>query len=73
MGPNNLCYVTLHFLFFPYVPMSLSTVSTKGQVGFLQTFKVAMSHFVFTHVERSTLKAYLFVSTTAPVYLLVGH
>ncbi len=23
MGPNNLCYVTRHFLFFPYVPMSL--------------------------------------------------
>ncbi len=22
-GPNNLCYVTRHFLFFPYVTMSL--------------------------------------------------
>ena len=23
MGPNNLCYVTSHFLFFAYIPMSL--------------------------------------------------
>ena len=23
MGKNNLCYVTHHFLFFPFVPMSL--------------------------------------------------
>ena len=23
MGSNNLCYVTCHFLFFPYVPMSI--------------------------------------------------
>ena len=23
MGPNNLCYVARHFLFFPYVTMSL--------------------------------------------------
>ena len=23
MGSNNLCYVTRHFLFFPYVAMSL--------------------------------------------------
>ena len=23
MGPNNLCYVARHFLFFPYVAMSL--------------------------------------------------
>ncbi len=23
MGPNNVCYVTRHFLVFPYVPMSL--------------------------------------------------
>ena len=23
MGPNNLCYVTHHFLFIPYVAMSL--------------------------------------------------
>ncbi len=23
MGPNNLCYVTRHFLLFPYVIMSL--------------------------------------------------
>ncbi len=45
MGPNNLCYVTRHFLFFTYVPShlskiltSLSTVFIKGHVGFLQLF-----------------------------------
>ncbi len=47
MGPNNLCYVTRCFLFFPYVPMSffyktltsLSTVFMQGHFGFLQLLK----------------------------------
>ncbi len=57
MGPNNICYVTRHFLFFPYVPVSLFirpwrhlifTVNfMKGYVGPSTTFKVAVSHIVF--------------------------
>ncbi len=61
MGPNNLCYVTRHFLSFPYVPMSLfktlmslSTVFIKGHVRRISTtFTVAMSHFIF--YPRGTL------------------
>ncbi len=60
MGPNNLCYVTCHFLFFPYVPMSLfyktlmslSTVFIKGRhVRFLQLLKWLCCPSFFTHVE----------------------
>ncbi len=55
MGPNYLCYVTHHFLFFPYVPMSLfirrSNVTFysfyKRLTSDSTTFKVAVSHFVF--------------------------
>ncbi len=52
MGPNNLCYVTRHFLFYPYVPMSLFIRPTfysfyKRPHRISKTFKVAMSHFIF--------------------------
>ncbi len=54
MGPNNLCYVTHHFLFFPYVPVtfyktltSLSTFFIKGHVGLLQLLKWPCRTFVF--------------------------
>ncbi len=48
MGSNNLCYITHHFLFFPYVPIMThvtfyktfvrvtSTIFIKGHVGFIQ-------------------------------------
>ncbi len=60
MGPDNLCYVTRHLLFFPYVShhvtfyktlTSLSTVFIKGHVGFLQLLKWPCHTSFFTHVE----------------------
>ncbi len=59
MGPNNLCYVTGHFLFSPYVLhvtfyktlTSLSTVFIKGHVGLLQLLKWLCRTSFFTHVE----------------------
>ncbi len=63
MGPNNICYVARHFLFFPYVPiMSLLCdldvtfymVIIKGHVGFLQLLKWPCHTFVFfTYVVPS--------------------
>ncbi len=58
MGPNNLCYVTCHFLFFflcPHVTFykaltSLSTVFIKGYVGFLQLLKWPRRPSFFTLV-----------------------
>ncbi len=54
MGPNNLCYVTRHFLFFPYVAMSLFIRPCRHFYSFYKrprqistTFKVAVSYFVF--------------------------
>ncbi len=54
MGPNNLCYVTRHFLFFLYVAMSLFIRLHLTFYSFWKspcrtstTFKVAVSHFVF--------------------------
>ncbi len=64
MGPNNLCYVTRHFLFFPYVSItfyktlrSLSTAFIKGHVGLLQLLKWPCRTSFFTHVEPYTMKA----------------
>ncbi len=58
-GPNNICYITRHFLFFSMCPhvtfykalMSLSTVIIKGHVGFLQLLKWQCRTSFFTHVE----------------------
>ncbi len=58
MGPNNLCYVTRHFLFCPYVDnVAMSLFLKDLDVTFCSfyksprwtstTFKVAVSHFVF--------------------------
>ena len=52
MGPNNLSYVTRHFLFFYlcrhvtfYKTLaSLSTVFIKGHVGFLQLFVTSRAY-----------------------------
>ncbi len=47
MGPNNLCYVTRHFLFFPmYLDVTFYSFY-KSAVRISTTFKVAMSHFIF--------------------------
>ncbi len=60
MGPDNLCHVTRHLLFFSlchhatfYKTLtSLSTVIIKGHVLISTTFKVAPCHTsCFTHVE----------------------
>ncbi len=58
MGPNNLCYVTRHFYFFPYVAMSLFIrpwrhflVFIKAHVGLLQLLKWPCRTSFFTHVE----------------------
>ena len=58
MGPDNLCYVTRHVSFFPYVIMSLLydlyvTFHSfiKGYVGFLQLLKWPCHTSFFTHVE----------------------
>ncbi len=63
MGPNNLCCVTRHFLFCPYVPMSvyvtvykykilasLSTVFIKGHIELPQVLKCPCRTSFFTHV-----------------------
>ncbi len=63
MGANNLSYVTRHFLFFPYVAMSLfirpltslSTVFIKSHVGLLQLLKWPCRTSFFTHVEPYTV------------------
>ena len=63
MGPNNLCYVTHHFLFFPHFRhvtfyktlMSLSTVFIKAHIGLLQLLKWPCRTSFFTHVEPSNL------------------
>ncbi len=54
MGPNNLRYVTRHFLFFPYVAISLFIRPWRHFLQFYKSphrtstnFKVAASHFVF--------------------------
>ena len=48
----SLCH---HVTFYKTLT-SLSTVSIKAHVGQVSTtFKVAVSHFVFTHVEPSIL------------------
>ncbi len=61
MGPNNLCYVTCHFLFFSLCPhvtfcktlRSRSTVFIKGHGGYNLVAVSHVSHFVFTNVEPS--------------------
>ena len=55
MGPNNLCDVTRHFLFFVLCTMSLFIRQWRHFLQFYKTrltsdsttFKVAVSHFVF--------------------------
>ncbi len=58
MGPNNLCYVTRHFLYFPMSPChfyktltSLSTVFIKGHVRLLQILKCSCRTSFLTHVR----------------------
>ncbi len=59
MGPNNLCYVARHFLFFSlcrhvtfYKSLtSLSTVFIKAYVRLLQPLKWPCRTLFFTHVE----------------------
>ncbi len=87
MGPNDLCYVTRHFLFFPMSPFHFLLYIDVTFYSFYKnprrtstTFKVAVSHFVFSpsralQLPSLSIASYSFTVewTEAPFSSPIGH